>query len=56
MKHSAKNTVIVWDFCWKGTKRPIRCIICERGSLRQRVIDAIEVLPEREKKVLTLYY
>jgi len=26
------------------------------GSLRQRVIDAIEALPEREKKVLTLYY
>lgn len=26
------------------------------GSLRQRVIDAIEALPEREKMVLTLYY
>ncbi|HHB1424824.1 TPA: RNA polymerase sigma factor FliA [Serratia odorifera] len=26
------------------------------GSLRQRVIDAIEALPEREKLVLTLYY
>jgi len=26
------------------------------GSLRQRVIDSIEALPEREKKVLTLYY
>ncbi len=26
------------------------------GSLRQRVIEAIEALPEREKMVLTLYY
>ena len=26
------------------------------GNLRQRVIDAIEALPEREKLVLTLYY
>ncbi|MGP9290932.1 RNA polymerase sigma factor FliA [Yersinia pestis] len=26
------------------------------GNLRQRVIDAIEALPEREKMVLTLYY
>jgi RNA polymerase sigma factor for flagellar operon FliA len=26
------------------------------GSLRQRVMDAIEALPEREKMVLTLYY
>ncbi|EPE4144606.1 RNA polymerase sigma factor FliA [Yersinia enterocolitica] len=26
------------------------------GNLRQRVIEAIEVLPEREKMVLTLYY
>ncbi|AOM42774.1 RNA polymerase sigma factor FliA [Xenorhabdus hominickii] len=26
------------------------------GDLRQRVIDAIESLPEREKMVLTLYY
>ncbi|KZR56114.1 hypothetical protein A3N69_00350 [Klebsiella aerogenes] len=25
-------------------------------SLRQRVIEAIEALPEREKMVLTLYY
>ncbi|WP_145566374.1 sigma-70 family RNA polymerase sigma factor, partial [Yersinia massiliensis] len=26
------------------------------GNLRQRVIEAIEALPEREKMVLTLYY
>lgn len=26
------------------------------GNLRQRVMDAIEALPEREKLVLTLYY
>lgn len=26
------------------------------GNLRQRVINAIEALPEREKVVLTLYY
>ncbi|MCE1763742.1 hypothetical protein LWT74_23275, partial [Enterobacter hormaechei] len=26
------------------------------GDLRQRVIDVIESLPEREKMVLTLYY
>ncbi|BFO10654.1 hypothetical protein GGER_31640 [Serratia rubidaea] len=26
------------------------------GNLRQRVINAIEALPEREKMVLTLYY
>ncbi|VFS66361.1 Sigma-F factor [Kluyvera cryocrescens] len=26
------------------------------GSLRQRVMEAIEALPEREKLVLTLYY
>jgi len=26
------------------------------GNLRERVIDAIEALPDREKMVLTLYY
>uniref|UniRef100_UPI001E35AAB9 sigma-70 family RNA polymerase sigma factor n=1 Tax=Proteus mirabilis TaxID=584 RepID=UPI001E35AAB9 len=26
------------------------------SDIRQRVIDAIELLPEREKMVLTLYY
>ena len=29
---------------------------CLKGELRQRLIDAIETLPEKERMVLTLYY
>ncbi|MDX7990827.1 RNA polymerase sigma factor FliA [Xenorhabdus sp. Reich] len=35
-------------------KNPLQQVL--EGDLRQRVIDVIESLPEREKMVLTLYY
>ena len=33
---------------------PLFC--CLRGELKERIADAIETLPERERLVMTLYY
>ncbi len=39
-----------------GTESDEPLFRCLKGELRQRLIDAIETLPEKERMVLTLYY
>ncbi len=39
-----------------GTEREEPLFRCLKGELRQRLIDAIETLPGKERMVLTLYY
>jgi RNA polymerase sigma factor for flagellar operon FliA len=39
-----------------GSDRDEPLFQCLKGELRQRLIDAIETLPEKERMVLTLYY
>ncbi len=39
-----------------GTESDEPLFRCLKGELRQRLIDAIEELPEKERMVLTLYY
>jgi RNA polymerase sigma factor for flagellar operon FliA len=39
-----------------GTEKDEPLFQCLKGELRQRLIDAIETLPEKERMVLTLYY
>ena len=34
----------------------IRCFAACKGEMKQRLMDAIEELPEKERMVLTLYY
>ncbi len=52
----AKSTAIAsnWLLMIISEKIPLQQLL--DSNLRQRVMEAIETLPEREKLVLTLYY
>ena len=39
-----------------GTESDEPLFRCLKGELRQRLIDAIEMLPDKERMVLSLYY
>ncbi len=41
---------------FRGGRRRIRCFAACRGELEERLTEAIEKLPDRERLVMTLYY
>ncbi len=42
--------------CIPGSEQDDPLLRCLQGEMRQRLVDAIEELPEKERMVLTLYY